>query len=194
MLRDDGYLGAMPTPRRIALRHPSLDEMSVRQKWLADPDMMAFNRGWGLDHAGYDDSTGCIEFPADQWRAWHDRWVAGSSDRSYWFVEDPQGRPVGHTFFRLDPEDESVAHVGVNIVPARRRRGLGVIALGLLLDEVRLDDRASVAVNEFEDSRASAVRTHRSLGFRRAATTGVGPDGSKLGRWELALRSEATAH
>lgn len=161
--------------------------MSVRRSWLADLDMMSFNRGWALDDRGYDGVTGCIEFPENRWSDWYDRWVGRPSDRRYWFVVDSQGQPVGHVFFRLDQEDGRVAHVGVNIVPARRGRGLGALALDLLLDEVRRDGRAAVAVNEFEDTRTAAARMHQTRGFRRTASTGVAPDGSMLGRWELPL-------
>lgn len=182
-----GYIGAVPTSLAITLRHPTLDEMSLRQAWLADRYMMSFNRGWALKARGYDNATGCLEFPPDVWPAWYDAWVRQPSDRNYWFI-DLQGHAVGHAFFRLDTQDGRVAHVGVNVVPAQRGRGLGVSALGLLLDEIRRDGRAAVAVNEFEDTRVAAVRLHRALGFRRTASVGPAPDGSTVGRWELPLR------
>ena len=80
----------VPPTKQITLRHPSSEEMTVRQGWLADPVMMSYNRGWVIDDPGYDAATGCIDFPVSKWDVWYDRWVRRPSDRSYWFIVDHQ--------------------------------------------------------------------------------------------------------
>ena len=51
----------------LALHVPALDELWYRERLLADPDTMRYNRGYHLNVPGYHDDTGCIDFPQSQW-------------------------------------------------------------------------------------------------------------------------------
>ncbi|HZL04517.1 MAG TPA: hypothetical protein VFE45_03705, partial [Coriobacteriia bacterium] len=45
----------------------------MRQAWLADPQMMAYNARWNVNYPGYDSVTGCIDWPETQWSAFEAR-------------------------------------------------------------------------------------------------------------------------
>lgn len=189
----------------VTLRLAMLEDMPLRQAWLADPAFMSYNRGWAIPVDTYDPATGCFHESLESLRRWYTGWACAES-RGYYLAVDGVGEPVGHAHFRLEsapgadagasPADAAgapasglvEAHIGVNVVPARRGQGLGVLVLGALVDVLRADGRADLVVNEFEVARAAAVRTHERVGFVRGARAGTAPDGSAIHRWELPLR------
>ncbi|MBS4538491.1 hypothetical protein GOQ27_08445 [Clostridium sp. D2Q-11] len=48
--------------KRLFLHVPSFEELEYRQKILAQPNTMAYNRGYNLESDNYDNKTGCIDF------------------------------------------------------------------------------------------------------------------------------------
>lgn len=148
----------------LSLHVPTLAELAVRQAWLADPEMMAYNAGWDIASPGYDRGTGCIDWPQAEWPAFVARLRRPLSECGYYYVRDEAGADLGHAHYELD--DHGRAHLGINVVPSHRGQGLGSAFLRLLLERVWVDTPAREAVNEFEDEREAAVRTHERLGFR----------------------------
>lgn len=124
--------------------------------------MMAYNAGWELSHPGYDNDTGCIEWPEAEWDDFEERVALPPERQGYFFVEDMHGTPLGHAHYWVT---DDIAEIGFNIVPSRRRQGLGQAALALLLTRIWADTSVSAATNAFEDSRAAAVTAHRRAGF-----------------------------
>ena len=59
----------------LELRVPGLRDMAYRQRLLAQPETMAYNRGGAADVPGYDPRTGCIAFPPQDWRYWRGIWL-----------------------------------------------------------------------------------------------------------------------
>ena len=148
----------------LSLQVPTPGQFAVRRGWLSDPDMMSYNAGWSLTHPGYDPVTGCIDWPESQWPDFAARLALPVSVHGYYYVQDiATGEFIGHVHYLVD--DARVAGIGFNVVPARRGGGLGRAFLRLLLERVWQDTAAVVAVNEFEDEREPAVRTHRACGF-----------------------------
>lgn len=105
----------------LALHRPTLSELAIRQQWLRDLQMMAFNAGWHLRHAGYDDATGCIDWPEAEWEAF----IADYSEPAragYFYLRDVgAGEFVGHTHYHLNNHGD--AESGTNVVPARSGAG-----------------------------------------------------------------------
>ncbi|WP_385899781.1 GNAT family N-acetyltransferase [Tessaracoccus sp. O5.2] len=154
----------------LRLQVPSRDEFALRQAWLLDPEMMAYNAGWQISHAGYDPGTGCIDWPEDDWPAFEARLAQPASQQGYYFVqEDETSEFLGHVHYEL--HTDGAAHIGLNVIPARRGSGLGMRFMNLLLERVWQDTEAAVAINEFEDGRLDAVRLHRRCGFVPDPTT-----------------------
>lgn len=107
----------------ITLHRPSIDELSFRQNWLADPATMAFNRAYG----------GTIDFPRERWADWYARWVEDTTgQRFYRYLYDAgQAAFVGEVSYRFDSELD--AYICDVIVPAADRgRGCGSRGLALL--------------------------------------------------------------
>lgn len=48
--------------QQVSLHVPSYDELWYRQKLMADPATMSYNRGYSLPFEEYDKNTGCIAF------------------------------------------------------------------------------------------------------------------------------------
>lgn len=148
----------------LLLRVPERRDFVMRQAWLADPDFMSYNVGWSVDSPGYDPVTGCIDWLESQWDAFEVGLCQPLSERGYFFVVDGcTGVPIGHVHYAVDGD---VAAIGFNVIPARRGEGLGAAFLGLLLERVRWETRATEVVNEFEDGRVAALRVHQDAGFR----------------------------
>lgn len=112
----------------IRLHRPAMDELSFRQKWLADPATMAFNHAYG----------GTIDFPRERWADWYARWVEDATgQRFYRYLYDAgQASFVGEAAYRFDGELEG--YVCDVIVPAAYRgRGYGSRGLALLCQEAK---------------------------------------------------------
>jgi RimJ/RimL family protein N-acetyltransferase len=143
---------------------PSRAEFHLRQAWMADPEFMSYNSDWDVSCPGYDRVTGCIDWPESQWAAFEARLRLPADRQGYFYVRDTKaGAVIGHAHYEVDAE--SAAHIGINIVPAWRGRGLGESVLRLLVERIWRDTAADQIVNEFEDDRAPAVCTHRRCGF-----------------------------
>ncbi len=148
----------------LELHVPTRAELGVRQQWLSDPEFMAYNAGWDVSYPGYDRGTGCIEWPDSQWDVFVERLALPADRQGYFYVRDGEtGAFVGHAHYVVEPD--GAAHIGLNVVPASRGRGLGALVLRLLVERVWRDTGAEEIVNEFEDAREPAVRTHRRCGF-----------------------------
>lgn len=143
---------------------PARAELGVRQTWLRDPEFMAYNAGWDVSHPGYDRDTGCVEWPESEWEAFAERLALPADRQGYFYVRDTEtGELVGHAHYTIEPD--GAAHIGLNIVPGCRGRGLGGRVLRLLVERVWRDTLAGEIVNDFEDEREPAARVHRRCGF-----------------------------
>jgi RimJ/RimL family protein N-acetyltransferase len=126
--------------------------------------MMSYNAGWPISHPGYDPTTGCIDWPEQDWPAFERRLAMPASEQGYFYVQDDQtGEFLGHIHYQVDPD--GTAHIGLNVIPSQRGNGLGTRFMDLLLERVWRDTRATVVVNDFEDDRPAAVHLHQRHGF-----------------------------
>ncbi len=117
-----------------------------------------------VSYAGYDRDTGCIAWPESQWDAFAERLTLPVDRQGYFYVRDTEtGEFVGHAHYTVQPD--GAAQIGLNVVPTHRARGLGEQVLRLLIERIWQDSVAVEIVNDFEDDRAPAVRTHRRVGF-----------------------------
>ena len=149
---------------RVELHVPSRSELGVRQQWLSDPETMAYNAGWDVRYAGYDPTTGCIDWPESEWSEFEARLRLPATRQGYYYVRDAEGgEPVGDAYYEVSTS--GAASIGITIVPAWRGRGLGGLALGLLVDRIWQETDVEEIVNEFEDDRGPAVSLHRRGGF-----------------------------
>jgi len=162
--------------------------LGVRQDWLRDPELMAYNACWGLQYPGYDNETGCIDWPEAEWDAFLKVYQWDPALADYFYLHHLSADEfIGHVHYRVSPEDS--AEIGINIVPKRRRQGWGTEALRLLIGQIWAATSVDRIVNDLEDSRVPAVRLHRAVGFTPGELAEF--RGVRVRRWELLRSADA---
>ncbi|AOZ73198.1 hypothetical protein BK816_07730 [Boudabousia tangfeifanii] len=148
----------------FVLRTPTREEFSVRQAWLADPEMMSFNAGWPIDNDSYDRETGCFDWSEDRWDDWIERRLSlpGDVQGYFYVIDEGSGEPVGHAHYMVNG---NWAEIGLNTVPRLRRQGIASQVLPLLLERVWRDTSVDFAMNLIEQSQQAAVALHEKFGF-----------------------------
>jgi len=151
----------------LTLHVPRLDELSYRQKLMADPETMRYNSGYDMDFPGYHRDTGCIDFPESDWADWHAYFVGQEPERFYaYVVREADGAFVGEVNVHRAPGEDTY-DMGIVIEAKHRGRGYAVPALKLLLRHAFEEMGARAVRNDFEETRAAALRAHLACGFER---------------------------
>ena len=78
----------------LTLYQPKMEELTFRQKLLADPGTMTYNHAYG----------GVIDFPPERWAEWYERWINctdGSHFYRYLRTTD-EGKFVGGAAYHRD--------------------------------------------------------------------------------------------
>lgn len=110
----------------IELYEPAFDDLWFREKLLADPDTMSYNRAWG----------GTIAFPRERWGAWHAKWVLHPEGRRFYRYIRTGDVFLGEVAYHLD-EARQIHLADVIVHSAYRGRGYGAQALLLLCESAR---------------------------------------------------------
>ena len=148
----------------ISLHVPTLEELWYRQKLLSDADTMSYNKGYDLNFDGYDNETGCIDFPKEDWQGWYDYFIGREPERYYAYIV-VDGEFIGEVNVHKNKE-KNWYDMGIVIEAKHRGKGYAVPALKLLLEQA-FDGLGEKAVhNDFEDTRDAAVKTHLAAGFK----------------------------
>jgi GNAT superfamily N-acetyltransferase len=161
------------TQDALSLHVPQLEELWYRERLLAQPETMAYNRGDDLPFDGYDRETGCIAFPREKWAKWHAWFVGNEPHRFYAYLKRREGTFVGEVNFHV-PEGQEEAEMGVVIEARHRGRGYARQALDLLCDRAFAACSLPALRNTFEEERAAALRAHFAAGFVRLPDEGDG--------------------
>ena len=148
----------------ISLHIPEFKELSYRQKLLSDPDTMSYNAGYNLGFDGYDNKTGCIDFPESDWAEWYDYYIGREPERFYAYIVKPDGEFIGEVNLYKGAESKTY-NMGIVIEAKHRGKGYAEKALKLLLKQAFDVLGAEAVVNDFEDTRVSAVKIHLKAGF-----------------------------
>ncbi|QAT39871.1 GNAT family N-acetyltransferase [Clostridium sp. JN-9] len=152
---------------RFYLHVPSFEELGYRQKILAQPDTMAYNRGYELGFENYDNETGCIDFRKEYWKEWFSRWVNNTPDKYYaYIIKSGENIPIGEVALHYDDSENGYC---VNIIIEAKYRGNGYSgeALRLLIDVGFHKLNAKRIFDTFSNERVSAEKTFKKVGFKR---------------------------
>ena len=150
--------------RSLSLHVPEFKELSYRQKILSDPETMNYNAGYNLGFDGYDNLTGCIDFPETDWEEWYEYFIGNEPYRFYAYIVNSDGEFVGEVNLHRS-EESNEFDMGIVLEAEHRGKGYAVEALKLLLKQAFEKMNADAVRNEFEDVRLSAVKTHLDAGF-----------------------------
>ena len=138
----------------VVLHRPAYEELAFRQRFLADPETMAYNHAYG----------GTIYFPPERWADWYRRWVEEPDRRFYRCLKlEETGEFVGEAAYHWDTElGEYICDV---IVAAQhRRKGYGAQGLALLCGAAEENGVARLCDNIAIDN--PSIRMFLEAGFR----------------------------
>lgn len=151
---------------KLYLHVPSFEELAYRQKILAQPDTMAYNKGYELETDNYDNETGCIDFRRGYWKDWHSRWISSEPERYYAYLTKAENNDfIGEVCFHHDKNSNSHC---IGIVIEAKYRGNGYCSEGLskLAEKAFLDLNIGKLRNEIPVERKSAIAGHKKAGFK----------------------------
>ena len=155
----------MKTIEALTLHVPAYDELWYRRKLSEDPATMGYNKGYDLPFAGYDRETGCIAFPPSEWADWYAYFIGQEPLRYYAYImRERDGAFLGEVNLHKEP-DAPWYEMGIVLEAAHRGKRYAVPALRLLLRQAFDVLHAEAVHNDFEVSRAAAIRTHLAAGF-----------------------------
>ena len=106
----------------LTIYTPRCEDLWFREQLLSDAETMSYNHTWG----------GTIRFPKEQWKAWHDHWVADTDGKRYYrYLKNEKDEFIGEIAYHYDPEvNGCIANVIVHA--AYRGKGYGGLALEAL--------------------------------------------------------------
>ena len=149
----------------ISLKIPTLDDLWFRQKMMANPETMSYNKGYDIPFEGYDRETGCIDFPENTWQEWFDFWIDNEPDRFYaYIVRTSDGAYIGEVNVHKSNTNDWY-EMGIVIDAEYRGQGYSKPALNLLITHAFDILGVNTLHNSFEDTRDRAVEIHKSAGF-----------------------------
>lgn len=148
----------------LYLHVPQFSELSYRSKILSDPATMGYNANYNLGFEGYNNQTGCINFPESEWQQWFNAFI-GRKERFYAYIAVTDVRFVGEVNLRKIGNGNCYG-MGIVIEAKHRGKGYAKQALKLLLRQAFEVMGADAVVNEFEDTRTAAAKVHLSVGFK----------------------------
>ena len=80
--------------KSIYLKHPTLEELSLTEQLLADPETMSFNNKWG----------GTVAFPKEKWQLFYDRYLTGDPKYVYFHIYNLDHTMVGEVSTRYQED------------------------------------------------------------------------------------------
>lgn len=165
------YGGYEPfVPDEVYLHVPAFEELSYRQKLLADPQTMSYNAGYDLSFKGYDREKGTIAFEKEDWAGWYEYWINNQPQRFYAYVMRKKDHlPLGEVCVHEDAEN-GWHETGVVIEAKYRSMGYGKQALFLLMRHAFYDMGVRAMHNSFENERYPALAMHMECGFLHLGT------------------------
>lgn len=151
--------------KNVKLYIPRLEDLWYRQKLMQDPATMSYNKGYDLSFDGYDKTTGCITFPQEKWKDWHEYFINHEPQRFYaYFVDESNGAFIGEVNVHRN-EGAAWHEMGIVIEAEYRRQGYGKAGLQQLLDYAFETLNIDAIHNDFEKERDSALSMHLDAGF-----------------------------
>ena len=111
----------------LKIYRPEFEDLWFREMMLGDEETMSYNHAWG----------GIVEFPAERWEGWFERWIAHPEGKRYYrYVCNEADGYIGEIAYHLDQE---TGHYMADVIvyAKHRRKGYGRQALELLCNAAK---------------------------------------------------------
>ncbi len=152
-----------PEKNALTLYIPKPEDGWFYVQMLSDPATMAYNAPWFPP-------DGCVPFTEADWPGWYKNWIGREPERFYAYLRrQSDGAFVGGVDCHHSPARDWW-DVGIVIYAPERGKGYGRQGLRLLCEHAFRVMGVPRLHNEFEPSRAAALRIHRAVGFRETGT------------------------
>ncbi|MDE7162270.1 MAG: GNAT family N-acetyltransferase [Anaeroplasmataceae bacterium] len=150
---------------QIELYVPKKEDLWYRKKMMEDSKTMEYNKGYFLESKRYNNDTGCILFPKEDWEDWYSYFIHQEPKRYYAYLL----RKSDHTFLGdvclRQIDDKNEYEMGIVIESIHRKKGYATKALKLLLEIAFEKFHADAVHNSFEEERIGALHLHLNAGF-----------------------------
>lgn len=161
---------------KIYLKHPTKSELHYRKEWLADPETMAYNKGYELDLKGYNKKTGTIFRTDEEMALWYENWTDNSEKYyAYIFVENIDC-PIGEIYYYLDND---IYKMGILIQSKYRGLGFFKQSMNALFAEAKKHNIKEL-YDEFEEERVSTYQAFLAVGFEKVEDSFITKDNKQV--------------
>ena len=148
----------------LYLLTPKLEELSYRKQLMEDPETMDYNAGYDLSFEGYDYETGCIAFPEEKWKAWHQKLTNDEKRYFAYVVRKIDDVAVGYVNFHYNNQNNRY-ECGVIIEGKQRGKGYAKESLKLLCDTAFKEYNIDALYDDFPKTRERARKVFTDIGF-----------------------------
>ncbi|MBD5391045.1 GNAT family N-acetyltransferase [bacterium] len=144
---------------------PKKEDLWYRQKMMEDPNTMNYNKGYFLDSDRYNNETGCILFPKEDWDDWYEYFIHAEPKRYYAYIIRKNDQTfLGEVCLHQIPNKKEY-EMGIVIESIHRKKGYSKVALKMLLEIAFERFHAEAVHNSFEETRTAAFNLHLNVGF-----------------------------
>ena len=146
----------------IKLIKPKVQDLWFRELCMSDEATMAYNAGFDVHYQGYHFDTGCIDFPKEEWEAWHEKTFTDKKKYYAYILDEKTGEFVGYVNFHKNNDNKY--SMGIVIHSKFRGRGYMRPAVELLLKKAKAR-RIKKIYDTIPENREQALRVFLELGF-----------------------------
>ena len=149
--------------KNVELYIPKVEDLWFRQECMSDPDTMNYNAGYDVSYFGYNYQTGCIDFPKEIWKSWHEEKITNENFYYAYILDLDSKKFVGYLNFNKNPETKKAT---MGIVINSKYRGMGYMrpAMDLLFKEAKKKG-VSCLIDTVPSSRENALKVFFDKGF-----------------------------
>lgn len=170
--------------KNVELYIPKIDDLWFRERRMSDPKTMDYNAGYDASYEGYHYDTGCIDFPKEKHKTWHDQKMSNPNFFYAFILDKDTHKFVGHAHFNLNPENDR-ASMGIGVNSEFRGQGYMRPAMLLLIDEAKKRN-VKFLTDSVPQAREKALKVFFDLGFVKTKEY----IGKKFGKDELVFDIE----
>ncbi len=149
--------------KKIDLYVPRLEDMWFRRKCMSDKKTMEYNAGYDVAFDGYNNQTGCIDFPEEKWESWYQEKMT-NPNFFYAYIKDVNTNEfIGYVNFNKNKETKK-ASMGIVIHSDYHRKGYMRDSMKELIKEAKKRN-VEILTDSVPENRIGAHKVFKENGF-----------------------------